>query len=98
MDISVTSNTITIHGDIKSVADYQAIKSAVDSIKDTHSAITLKIVDSIFITSSIIGYLNRLRLKDKIEITIEVATPQLIELFEDLNLTELFTIQRVNDA
>ena len=94
MDISSSANTITITGNIKSVNDFQSIKSTIDSIKDSTSTITIDIRDSISITSSVIGYLNKLVLKDSIDLNMKVGNKQLMLLLEDLNLTGTFKAKR----
>jgi len=95
MDISVASNVVTIKGNIKSVSDYQTIKSTIDNMKNNHTSITLNIVDSISMTSSVIGYLNKLALKDDVKVNINIGNSQLMELFEDLNLVSLFHVKKV---
>ena len=94
MDISSSANTVKITGNIKSVSDFQSIKSTIDAIKDSTSTITLDIQDSISITSSVIGYLNKLVLKDSIDLNMKVGNEQLIHLLEDLNLTSTFKARR----
>ncbi len=94
MDISSSANRVTITGNIKSVNDFQSIKSTIDSIKDSTSTITIDIQDSISITSSVIGYLNKLVLKDSIDLNMKVGNKQLMLLLEDLNLTGTFKAKR----
>jgi len=94
MDITVSSNTLTIDGNIKSVADYQSIKSALDSLTASHKDIVIDILNSLSVTSSVIGYFNKLVLKDKINIMIKIGNPQLMDLFKDLNLVDLFKATR----
>ncbi len=94
MDISSSANTVKITGNIKSISDFQSIKSTIDAIKDSTSTITLDIRDSISITSSVIGYLNKLVLKDSIDLNMKVANAQLMELLNDLNLTGTFKAKR----
>jgi len=91
MEITTSGNTVTIKGNIKSVADYQEIRSTIDSIVfGGNNSITIYIVDSLSITSSVIGYFNKLVLKDKIDLSLKVGNPQLMELLNDLNLTSVF--------
>jgi ABC-type uncharacterized transport system fused permease/ATPase subunit len=73
MDILVSSNTVTLKGNIKSINDYQQIKQTMDNLITTHKHIILNIVDSISIISSVIGYLNKLVLKDNIDLQINVT-------------------------
>jgi len=94
MDISSSANRVKIIGNIKSVSDFQSIKSTIDAIKESTSTITLDIQDSISITSSVIGYLNKLVLKDSIDLNMKVGNAQLMELLNDLNLTGTFKARR----
>jgi len=95
MDISVTSNIVTISGNIKSVTDYQRIKDVIDSLIATHKSIIIEIKDSISITSSIIGYFTKLVQKEGIDLSIKVGDESLMELFDDLNLVSLFKVRKV---
>jgi len=94
MQITTSSNTITINGNIKKVSDFQEIKSTIDRVITQNSTITIYIVDSLSITSSVIGYFNKLVLKDKINLYMKVGNPQLIELLNDLNLTSIFKARK----
>lgn len=94
MDISATSNVVTISGNIKSVADYQRIKETIDSLIATHKSIIIEIKDSISITSSIIGYFTKLVQKEGIDLSIKVGDESLMELFDDLNLVALFKVRK----
>ena len=94
MEISSSKNTVTITGNIKSVSDFSQIKSVVDSAVFQQKNITLDIVDSLSITSSVIGYFNKLILKDKIVITMRVGNDQLMHLLSDLNLVTTFRAKR----
>ncbi|HIP54924.1 MAG TPA: hypothetical protein EYH11_05575, partial [Sulfurimonas autotrophica] len=74
--------------------DYQEIKATIDEMIKTQKSILLHIVDSISIISSVIGYLNKIVLKDNIDLSITVGDEQLMELFEDLNLVSLFQVKK----
>lgn len=95
MEISTSSNIVTITGHIKSVNDYQLIKNAIDSLKVTHKSIIIEIKDSVSITSSVIGYLNKLVLKDKIDLQTKVKNEKLISLLDDLHLTKVLKVEKV---
>lgn len=94
MEISVSANTISINGNIKSVSDFQEIKQAADSIITQHKNLVFNINDSLSITSSVIGYLNKLVLKDGIDIHMNIGDEQLLHLIEDLNLTSTFKAKK----
>ena len=95
MNISVSTNSIKIDRNIKSVSDFQKIKSNLDSLTIQHKSIIINITDSMSITSSVIGYFNKLILKDKIKIQIEVGNDQLFELLNELNLVSVFNAKKV---
>lgn len=94
MDISTSSNTVIIKGNIKSVSDFQSIKTTLDSLKESNSSISIDILDSISITSSVIGYLNKLVLKDGIDLSMKIENDCLMHLIEDLNLVDVFKARR----
>ena len=94
MDISASGSVVTISGNIKSVGDFQSIKSTLDSVVTSNSQITLIIKDSISITSSVIGYFNKLILKDGIKIDMRIGNEDLISLLDDLNLTSVFNVRK----
>jgi len=94
MEISTSGNTVTISGNIKSVSDYQTIKTSLDALI-RNDRIVINITDSISITSSVIGYFNKLVLKDKINIEMNIGNEQLMELLEDLNLASIFNARKV---
>ena len=94
MNISTSSNIVTIIGNIKSINDFQEIKSTLDTLKSQHSTIIIEIVDSLSITSSVIGYFNKLILKDKINLSMKIGNEKLLELVNDLNLTSVFNARQ----
>lgn len=94
MEIETSLNTIKIIGNIKSISDFQNIKESVDDLILQHKHININIVDSLSITSSVIGYLNKLVLKDNIDIQMHVGNEQLLHLLDDLNLISTFKAKR----
>jgi len=94
MEISVSGNAVTILGNIKSVSNYQTIKTSLDALI-RNSSIIINIKDSISITSSVIGYFNKLVLKDKINVQMNIGNEQLMELLQDLNLASIFNAKKV---
>lgn len=94
MEIETSLNTIKITGNIKSISDFQNIKESIDDLILQHKHININIVDSLSITSSVIGYLNKLVLKDNIDIQMHVGNEQLLHLLDDLNLISTFKAKR----
>ena len=95
MQITTSGNMAVITGNIKSVSDFQEIKNSLDMLKTNNSTIIVEVKDSISITSSVIGYLNKLVLKDKKTLQLKVGNPQLLELLDDLNLVRVFNAKKV---
>ncbi|MDD2652035.1 MAG: hypothetical protein PHX44_03175 [Sulfurimonas sp.] len=94
MEIKSSSGIVTITGNIKTIADFQSIKQTVDGVVATHKLVTINIVDSLSITSSVIGYLNKLVLKDKVDVRLIVGNEELFNLLDDLNLVSTFKAYR----
>ncbi|MDD5372751.1 MAG: hypothetical protein PHO62_04930 [Sulfurimonas sp.] len=94
MELEVSSNTLVIKGNIKSVSDFQNIKQSVDAMVTQHRHINVNILDSLSITSSVIGYFNKLVLKDNIDMHMNVKNEQLLNLLDDLNLVSTFKVKR----
>lgn len=94
MELEVSSNNLTIKGNIKSISDFQNIKQSVDAMVVGHKSINISILDSLSITSSVIGYFNKLVLKDNIDMHMYVGNEQLLHLLDDLNLIATFKAKR----
>jgi hypothetical protein len=95
MEISSSSSNITITGNIKSISDFSQIKSVIDNTITQHKNIVINIIDSLSITSSVIGYFNKLILKDNINIEMRIGNEQLMHLIKDLNLDSTFKARKV---
>jgi len=95
MEVVNSANGITIQGNIKSVKDLQTIKESLDVLQKINSSIIVTIEDSITITSSVIGYFNKLVLKDKIDLQLKVGNSELIDLLTDLNLVQTFKVTKI---
>lgn len=95
MNISVQSNQVSIVGNVKSIAHFQEIKTTLDSLSQSSKNITIILVDSISLTSSVIGYFNKLILRDKIDLQIKFGDAQLMNLLDDLFLTKTFKATKV---
>ena len=94
MEITSSSNTVNITGNIKSISDFAEIKKLLDEVTVKHKTIVINIINSLSITSSVIGYFNKLILKDKINIEMRIGNEQLMHLISDLNLESTFKARR----
>ena len=95
MEISTNINTVTITGNIKKVSDFKEIKDSIEPLIQRNKNLTIKILDSLSLTSTTIGYLNKLVLKDGVNIQMLVGDDQLLELLEDLNLATTFKARKI---
>lgn len=94
MEIRSSAGSVTITGNIKTIADFQNIKQSIDGVVAAHKLITINIVDSLSITSSVIGYLNKLVLKDNVDLRLNIGNEELFNLLDDLNLVSTFKAHR----
>ncbi|WP_294965607.1 hypothetical protein [Sulfurimonas sp.] len=95
MEITSSSNIVNITGNIKSISNFAEIKKLVDSVSAQHKSMTVNIIDSLSITSSVIGYFNKIILKDNIDIKMKIGNDQLMDLIKDLNLDSTFKASKV---
>jgi len=99
MEISSSFNTITVKGNIKAVSHYEEIKREIEKIiSNTPDTTNIKILilESISITSSIIGYLCKL-VDEGIHLEMHVQNDRLHELLDDLNLIPLLNVKRLSN-
>ena len=95
MEISTSAGTVTITGNIKTISDFQDIKSTLDTLVSSHKTIIINLVDSISLTSSVIGYFNKLILKDNINMRLNIGNNNLMELIKDLNLVSTLNAKKI---
>lgn len=95
MKLEISGNTLIVRGNIKTINDFQNIKERVDSMVNGGKHININILESLSITSSVIGYFNKLVLKDGIDLHMNVHDEQLFELLDDLNLISTFKVRKV---
>jgi len=82
---------LTITGNIKSTADYLAIRDLVtETLWGGGQEVTLRIHESLSMPSSVIGFFVKLVNRDKIRLTLIIQDPRLLELIDELSLTTLF--------
>ncbi len=92
VDVTVNNNVVIIKGDITNIDDFEKIKSIIEPLKNKKELV-IEIIDSVYITSSLIGYLYKLKEKDEVDLIIKIAKNELKEVFEDLNLLEVFKVE-----
>jgi hypothetical protein len=95
MEVLSSSNIVTIKGNIKNISDLSDIRSVIEDVRVRFTSIVINIEDSISITSSVIGYLNKIVLKDGIGLEMNIGSKQLLELLSELNLAKTFNIRPI---
>ena len=96
MKITRDDSLITIGGNIKSVSDYTEIQGHLQSaIANGNDAVTIKVLDSISITSSVIGIFLKVIKKDGIALTVQVGNKHLYDLLNELNLLAVFNVRHI---
>jgi len=95
MELDVMGNRLVIKGNVKSVKNYEDIKNAVDAITSTSKHVVIELVDSISLTSSVIGYLSKLVNVDGVTVELYVGDKGLYDLLNDLGLISLFKVKKI---
>jgi hypothetical protein len=95
MEVLSSSNIVTIKGNIKNISDLSDIRSVIEDVRVRFTSIVINIEDSISVTSSVIGYLNKIVLKDGIRLEMNIGSKQLLELLSELNLAKTFNIRPI---
>ena len=94
MELERQGNILNIKGNIKSIEDYETIKSEIEAIRKNYQNATINILDSFSITSSIIGYLYKIT-NEGFKINLYVKNEILYNLLNDLNLINLFNVKKI---
>jgi len=94
-DIEIVGNRVKITGNVKSITHYNEIKSSVDSIIHHSKDVVVELVDSISLTSSVIGYFTKIVNVDSVSLKLYVSDERLYELLNELGVAELFNVQRI---
>ena len=87
---------IIVTGTIKTIANAQAIKEAVNHAYQQHpdAIINLRIKDSFIITSSVIGFLMKSIKMDKMNLYVNVGSEELYTMLDDMNLIEVMNVRK----
>ncbi|NPA10753.1 MAG: hypothetical protein GXO62_00740 [Epsilonproteobacteria bacterium] len=93
VELQLNDNVLHIKGDIKTIDDFEKIKSMLDDI--TSADVVLRIEDSKYITSSLIGHLYKLKDKYNKSIIVQIGNEDLTEVFEDLGLVNEFKVESI---
>lgn len=100
MEIATKSNgasvEVFITGIIKTIVDGQSIKETITRIyeQDTQRLINLHIKDSFIMTSSIIGFLIKGIMVDKMALSVYAYSDELYTMLEDMNLVESMNVRK----
>ena len=94
LKVECQKNVITVDGDLKVFDDFEQIRECLDRLKG-YKSIILKLLNSKNITSSLLGYLYKLKEKDNIAVEVVVKNDELFELLDDLNIN--FEIKKLDE-
>jgi hypothetical protein len=96
MTITRDNGLLKIQGNIKSVSDYTEIQGHLQAaIANGSDSITIKVTDSISITSSVIGIFLKVIKKDGIALSVQVGNKHLYDLLNELNLLAVFNVRQL---
>jgi|GEM_PF-2009025 len=97
MRVETKGNELVITGNIKSVEDSVKIKeSIVGMMTQGVKNVQLRIMDSLLLTSTAIGFLTKLVHQDELKVSITVGDPRLYLLLEELHLLQKFNVRMLN--
>ena len=95
MKIDVIGNKIIIEGNVKSIRDYEDIRGSIEQIIINNNSVVIELVNSISLTSSVIGYLSKLVHNDNIKVNLKVCDDGLYNLLDDLGLIKEFNVIKI---
>jgi len=94
MEIQTDTRVIKLYGNIKNDNDLYLIKEHIEKILSEFNSVVLELVDSISITSSVIGYLTKLVVSNNVNFEMYVSDDELYELLDDLNLLDVLHVKK----
>ncbi len=95
MDIASTGpSELTIRGQIQTLEDYMRIKITIVDLGGIN-AITIKIPDSLFITSAVIGFFLVLVREKKVRLSLLVGNEKLLKHLDVLQLLSVLQVKKV---
>ena len=95
MELNISGNKVVVKGNVKSIENYKDIRNAIESIISTNKSVIIELINSISLTSSVIGYLSKLVNMDGITVELYVGDEGLYELLDDLGLISLFKVKKL---
>ncbi|MBF0328058.1 MAG: hypothetical protein HQL10_02780 [Nitrospirae bacterium] len=99
MELKETGQSeITILGNIRNIEDYLAIKKMIITMIDKgEKNITIKVIESMTMNSSIIGFMLKVVFEEKIILNLRVKNDILYNLLKTLNLVKPFHVKKIKD-
>jgi len=94
LKIERVGNKLIIEGNVKSISHYNDIKGHVDQIIQTQKNVIIELVDSMSLTSSVIGYFTKIVNVDDVTLRLYVKDERLFSLLDDLGLVQVLNVQR----
>ena len=94
LKIERVGNKLRVEGNVKSISHYTDIKGNIDQIIQTQKDVTVELVDSMSLTSSVIGYFTKIVNVDNVMLRLYVKDERLFSLLDDLGLVQVLNVQR----
>ena len=94
LKIERVGNKLRVEGNVKSISHYNDIKGNIDQIIQTQKDVTVELVDSMSLTSSVIGYFTKIVNVDNVMLRLYVRDERLLSLLDDLGLVQVLNVQR----
>jgi len=89
-------NKIKVKGNIKSIAHYNELKDNIETIIISHKSVEVELIDSMSLTSSVIGYFTKIVNLDNVVLKLSINDERLFELLDDLGLVQVLNVQRMS--
>lgn len=100
MRIDTRESDLTILGNIGAMESSMEIKDAAEDLlfRTKAEALNINIADSCTISSTLIGFLLKIALVDRIRVSVNVGNESLFRLMEDLELTNVLNVKINSDV
>ena len=93
IEIESMGNKLKIRGNVKSISHYNDIKSSIDQMIQNQKDIVVELLDSISLTSLVIGYFTKIVNIDEVVLRLHIGDERLFELLDDLGLIQVFNVK-----
>ena len=96
MNITSRNGHLLVTGNVKSIEHYQILKNELEGMIETSSSIVIEFVDSMSLTSSVIGHLVHTVTQKATHIELRMHNDGLYELLQDLDLDKIMVLKKIS--